>query len=257
MKLSAVIITYNEEENIRQCLESVNWADEIVVVDSFSTDKTVEICKEYTNKVVQKSWEGYGPQKQFALQQASLEWVLSIDADERVTKELKQEILSSKLNKDAYYIPRKFYWLGRQLQFGGCGREKYIRLFKRLKAKFTQEPVHERVVIDGKIGYFKNHIIHRSYRNIEDYFNKFNRYSSLEAEKKFKGDKQIPFVFQVLLSILDFFNRYILKLGFLDGQPGFLWAIFSSFHRLVKYAKVWEMHSNFNFRQDYRINRIF
>jgi len=243
LSISVIIITYNEEENIRECLESAKWADEIVLVDSFSRDKTIDICKEYTDKIIQKDWQGYGPQKQFALQQATSEWILSIDADERVTKELKQEILSSNLSKDAYYIPFKFYWLGRELRFGGCGQEKHIRLFRRQKAKFTQEPVHESLVIDGKIGYLKNYIIHHSYKDIEDYFERFNKYSTIEALKKFKMGKKVIFTFQVLFSMIDFVKRYLFKLGFLDGLPGFLWAIFSSFHRLVKYAKLWEMQS--------------
>lgn len=240
--ISVIIITYNEEENIRECLEGVKWADEIIIVDSFSTDKTLQICKEYTDKVFQRRWEGFGFQKQFALEQATLDWVLSIDADERVSGELKEEILSNKntLDKDGYYIPFKFYWLGKQLRFGRCGKERHIRLFRRQKAKF-QGFIHEKLLIDGEIGYLKNPIIHVSYKNIADYFNKFNLYSTMVANQRFKEGKKIPFVFQIFASIWDFFNRYIFKLGFLDGIPGFLWASFSSFHRLVKYAKLWEI----------------
>lgn len=241
MSISIIIITYNEEENIKDCLESVKWADEIIVVDSFSTDKTIAICKQYTDKVFQNKWEGYGIQKQFALEKATQDWVLSIDADERVTTDLKDEIFSTKLDKDAYYIPFRFYWIGRQLRFGGCSKEKHIRLFKRQKAKFTEISVHEELMIDGKIGYLKNHIIHLSYKDIEDYFERFNQYSTIEALKKFKQGKKTVLILQILLSIMDFCNRYILKLGFLDGIPGFLWASFSSFHRMVKYVKLWEI----------------
>ncbi|MEW6618454.1 MAG: glycosyltransferase family 2 protein [bacterium] len=241
MGISVIIITYNEEENIKDCLESVKWADEIVVVDSKSSDKTVEICKEYTDKIIQRKWEGYGLQKQFALEKATSEWVLSIDADERVTAQLKDEILQSQLNKDGYYIPFKFYWLGRELRYGGCGHEKHIRLFKRQKAKFTQALVHEDLFIDGEIGYFKNYILHFSYKDIRDYFERFNQYSGIEALKKFNQGEKVIFTLQILLSCVDFISRYIFKLGFLDGTQGFLWAIFSSFHRLVKYAKLWEM----------------
>jgi glycosyltransferase involved in cell wall biosynthesis len=240
--ISVIIITYNEEENIRECLEGVKWADEIIIVDSFSTDKTLQICKDYTDRIFQRKWEGFGFQKQFALEQTTLDWVLSIDADERVSGELEEEILSNKntLDKDGYCMPFKFYWLGKQLRFGGCGKERHIRLFRREKAKF-QGLIHEKLLIDGEIGYLKNPIIHVSYKNIENYFNKFNLYSTMIANQRFKEGRKIPFVFQIFASICDFFNRYIFKLGFLDGMPGFLWASFSSFHRLVKYAKLWEM----------------
>ncbi|MBI4777605.1 glycosyltransferase family 2 protein [Candidatus Desantisbacteria bacterium] len=241
MNLSVAIITFNEEENIRKCLESIKWADEIVVVDSFSTDKTVLICKEYTDKIVQKEWEGYGIQKQFALEQTTSDWVLSIDADERVSSELKQEILSTQLDKDAYNIPFKFYLLGRQLRFGGCGRERHIRLFRRQKAEFTQAMVHEDILVNGETGCLKNIIVHFSYKDIADYFDKFNQYSTIDAIKKFRQGKRIILTLQIFASILDFVKRYILQLGFLDGVPGFLWASFSSFHRMVKYAKLWEI----------------
>jgi len=240
--ISVIIITYNEEENIRECLEGVKWADEIIIVDSFSTDKTPQICKDYTDKIFQKRWEGFGFQKQFALEQTTFDWVLSIDADERVSGELKEEILSNKntLDKDGYYIPFKFYWLGKQLRYGGCGKERHIRLFRRQKAIF-QGLIHEKLLIDGEIGCLKNSIIHVSYKNIENYFNKFNLYSTMVANQRFKEGRKIPFVFQLFASVWDFFNRFIFKLGFLDGMHGFLWASFSSFHRLVKYAKLWEM----------------
>lgn len=240
--LSVIIITCNEEKNILECLEGVKWAEEIVIVDSFSTDKTLQICKKYTNKIIQRRWEGFGFQKQFALEQTSSDWILSIDADERVSEELREEILSNKnkLDKEGYSIPFKFYWLGKQLRFGGCGNERHIRLFKKEKAKF-QGFIHEKLFIDGEIGYLRNPIIHVSYKNIEDYFNKFNLYSTMVADQKFKEGRKVPFVFQIFASIWNFINRYIFKLGFLDGMPGFLWASFSSFHRLAKYAKLWEM----------------
>jgi glycosyltransferase involved in cell wall biosynthesis len=237
-----MIITYNEAENIRQCLEGVHWADEIIIVDSFSTDKTLEICKEFTDKIVQRKWEGFGFQKQFALEQTSSDWVLSIDADERVSGELREEILSKKngLDKDGYFIPFKFYWLGTQLRFGGCGKERHVRLFRREKAKF-EGVIHEKLLIDGEIGHLEHPIIHVSYQNIEDYFSKFNLYSTMVANQRFKEGRRIPFVLQIFASGWDFIRRYVLELGFFDGIPGFLWASFSAFHRLVKYAKLWEI----------------
>jgi len=240
--ISAIIITYNEQENIRACLETVKWADEVIVVDSFSTDKTVEICKEYTHKIIQKTFEGFGPQKQFALEQATSDWVFSIDADERVSRELAEEILSHRnsLDKDGYFVPRESFWLGKKLRFGGCGKEMIVRLCRKQKGKF-QGNVHEKLAIDGEVGHLKNSILHVSYKNMEHYFSKFNLYSTLVAQERFKAGRNVPLVLQIIFSVLDFFNRYIIKLGFLDGMPGFLWASFSSFHRMVKYAKLWEM----------------
>jgi len=233
--ISTCIITYNEEEDIRACLESVKWADEIIIVDSKSTDRTIEICKEYTDKIFTREWSGYGNQKEYARKLASNSWVLNIDADERVSKELKDEILKSKLLEDAYYIPRRLFFLGKFLRFSGC--DKQIRLFRKDKAHFSNDIIHEKVIVSGRIGILKNPILHYSYKNISDYFERFNIYSSLEAEKR---EHRASFIFQVFLCFFDFIKRYIFKLGFLDGIPGFLWALFSSFHRLVKYAKIWE-----------------
>jgi glycosyltransferase involved in cell wall biosynthesis len=242
INLSVMIITYNEEENIRQCLESVEWAGEIVVVDSFSTDQTLRISREYTDKVFERAWEGFGPQKQFALEQTTLDWVLSIDADERVSTELKEEILSSwdRLENDAYDIPFHFYWLGKRLRFSGYRKERHVRLFRRQKARF-EGFVHEKLLIEGEKGRLHGPMVHLSYKNIEDYFDKFNLYSTLVARQKYETGKGISFQLQIVGCLWDFFHRYFLKLGLLDGMPGFLWAVFSSFHRLVKYAKLWEM----------------
>ncbi|MDI6736609.1 MAG: glycosyltransferase family 2 protein [bacterium] len=243
MTISVIIITYNEEENIKECLESVKWADEIIVVDSFSSDKTVQIGKEYTDKVIQKEFSGDGPQRQVALNLATKDWILNLDADERVSKELKEEILSKinnhRLTASAYYIPYKFYWLGKPLRFGRFGVEKHVRFFRRDKGRYSTHIVHSKVEVEGKIGHFKNHIFHFSYKDIEDYFTRLNQYTTLSAVKKFNEGKKAHF--DQFFPPVDFCIRYFLKLGFLDGMPGFLYAWFSSFHRFVKYAKLWEL----------------
>jgi glycosyltransferase involved in cell wall biosynthesis len=241
-RISVIIITYNEEENIGACLETVEWADEIIVVDSFSTDKTLEICKRHAHEVIQRRWEGFGPQKQFALEQATCDWVLSIDADERVSPELREEILAgmNDFDREGYFVPRESFWLGKRLRFGGCGKERIVRFFKREKGRF-QGNVHEKLIVQGEVGHLKHSILHVSYRDMDHYFQKFNLYSAMVARERFKSGTRVPFPLQVLFSMLDFLNRYILQLGFLDGMPGFLWASFSSFHRMVKYAKLWEI----------------
>jgi glycosyltransferase involved in cell wall biosynthesis len=239
--LSVIIIVKNEKDNIRNCLESVKWAQEIVVVDDWSTDSTLEICKEYTDRIYQKKLTSYGEQKQFALDKATGEWVLSIDADEIVTPELKREI-SAAINQkfDGFYIKRRFYFLNHLMRFGGCGREKYLRLFKRNKGRFGEGLVHEKIIVNGKIGQIKGYIIHKSYKDIFHYFEKFNRYTTLAAEQKFKQGKKAT-LYHFFIPLLEFFYKFFLKLGFLDGIPGFLWASFSSFYVFTKYAKLWEM----------------
>ncbi|MEW6097302.1 MAG: glycosyltransferase family 2 protein [bacterium] len=244
MSVSVIIITYNEEENIKECLESVKWADEIIVVDSFSTDKTIQLCKNYTDKIIQHQWLGYGPQRQIALELATKDWVLNIDADERVTKELKEEILSkinnNQLDANGYYIPFKFYWAGKPLRFGKYGIEKHLRFFRNEKVTYSKHIVHEKAKVEGEIRSLKNHILHFSYKNIEDYFRKFNQYTTLSAIEKFNEGKK-AYLYQFFFPPIDFCIRYFLKLGFLDGLPGFLYAWFSSFYRFVKYAKLWEL----------------
>lgn len=242
--ISVIIITYNEEDNIRECLESVKWADEIIVVDSFSIDKTVQICKNYTDKVIQHQWLGDGPQRQIALEMATKDWILNVDADERVSKELREEILlkinNDQLFADGYDIPFKFYWLGRHLRFGRFGIEKHIRFFRNGKVSYSKHIVHGKAKVEGEIRDLKNHILHFSYKDIEDYFIRFNQYTTLSAIEKFNKGKK-AYLYQFFFPPIDFFIRYFLKLGFLDGMPGFLYAGFSSFHRFVKYAKLWEL----------------
>ncbi len=245
--ISVIIIAKNEESKIEECMKSISWADEIILVDGFSEDATVSITRKYTDKIYQRQWDGYGSQKQFALEKATGEWILSIDADERVTPELKTEILefikSPKQGISGFNIPYKFYFLGHLMRYGGCSHEKHLRFFRRSGSRFTQDSVHEGVYVQGRISTFKNHIIHNSYKDIDEYFKKFNLYTSLDAEKKFARGKRIS-VWRFLIFKWEFVNRYIFKLGFLDGVYGLLWALFSSFYALVKYAKLWERQKN-------------
>ena len=182
--LSVIIITKNEQDNIEDCLESVKWADEIIVVDSGSTDKTEEICRKYTNKFYVKDWPGFGIQKQRALDLATHEWVLSIDADERVTSELRNEIISvfnSNLNTDGYLIPRLSNYLGKDIRHAGWYPDYTLRLVRRQKSHFTKDIVHEKMVVDGPIQKLTNHFLHFPFKDIEHHFQKLNDYSTLSA----------------------------------------------------------------------------
>ena len=244
-KLSVVIITYEEENNIARCLESIkNFADEIVVVDSESKDRTVEICKSFGCKVVVHAFEGYGRQKQFAIDQAAHDWVFSLDADEVLTDKLKSEIhqlLQDENNLHAgYKVPEKFIYLGRILKH----TETYpLRFFNRKKGRFTNAPVHEQFVIDGVLGKLKGNMIHYSYRDIEHHLQKINSYTTQAAIKSTMENKSYPKIWVAFKFPVSFFIFYIVRLGFLDGYPGFVWSFFAAFYGSVKIAKAIEMKS--------------
>ena len=229
--LSVIIITKNEQDNIKDCLESVKWADEIIVVDSGSTDKTEEICRKYTNKFYVKDWPGFGIQKQNSLDLATHEWVLSIDADERVTSDLRNEIisvLSSNSNVNGYLIPRLSNYLGKDIRHAGWYPDYTLRLVKRGKSHFTKDIVHEKMVVDGAIQKISNHFLHFPFKDIEHHFQKLNDYSTLSANKMHREGKKVGWILIVLKTLLAFIRSYILKLGILDGWPGLIVSVSTS-----------------------------
>lgn len=240
-KISVTIITGNEEGNIRECLESVKWADEIIIVDSESTDKTVEIAKEFTEKVIIHKWEGYAAQKQYALNLASNEWVLSLDADERVTTELANEILSENLdNFDGYRIKRENYFIGKKITGCGWGKDYQIRLFRKPKTRLSNRLVHEGFIVDGLLGTLSNVITHYSYRDLKDGFHKINEYSTLEAnEKAYK--KKITGLRVVFYPVWAFLQHYFIRKGFRDGKHGLMVSLMHAMTKLQVYMKIWEI----------------
>ncbi len=239
--IGVYIITKNEEHNIRTCLESVKWADEIVLVDDYSTDKTVEIAREYKCRIIQSHWRGYGKQKQFALERLSTEWALNIDGDEQVSSKLATEILyeinRGLLTIDGYEIPFEFYFLEHRMRFGGCGSEKHLRLFRRKKGKYDKTTIHETLAVDGKIGLLKNPVIHHSYRDQDEYFQKFEEYTTLAAQEMHQAGKKARW-YKFLSFPWELFRRVILYGGFLDGLAGLKYAWYSSLYVLVKYKKL-------------------
>jgi len=242
--LSVIVITRNEEKDIAQCLESVkSIADEIIVVDNGSIDRTVDIAKTFTDKIFQRIWDGFGPQKQYALEQAAGPWVLNIDADERVSEGLKEEIKetlkqpSNGQQVNGFVIPFRHYFLGKRLRFGGGWGEKHLRLFKKEKAGYGSSKVHEGTDVEAPLGQFRSHIDHFSYRNIEDYLYKCNFYTSLIAADKYsKGERFHPR--HHLRLPYEFFSRYIFKMGFLDGWNGLIYAVLSSYYVWLKFIKL-------------------
>ncbi|MFN0117904.1 MAG: glycosyltransferase family 2 protein [Elusimicrobiota bacterium] len=246
--LSIIIIALNEEKDIEACLESVkNLSDDIVLVDSGSTDRTVELAKKFTSKIFHHVWTGYGPQKQFALEKTAGSWVLNIDADERVTPELAEEIKRS-LNekeekKSGFLIPFKHIFLGHELRFGGCGGERHLRLFQKEKSVYGQTVVHEGISVQGEIGSLKNHIVHFSYHNIEDYLKKCNGYTSLIAKQKWEKGQRF-YIWHHFRLPFEFLKRYFFKMGLLDGSSGFIYALLSSYYVWLKFIKLKDLEEH-------------
>lgn len=240
--ISIIIITRNEADNIADCLTSVNWADEIVVVDASSTDNTVDICKQHGAQVsVTQEWPGFGPQKNRALALASKEWVLSIDADERVSNDLRDEITSiinAPNTADAYQLPRSSQFCHQFMRHSGWYPDYVTRLFKRNQANFSQDIVHEKVIHQGKAGQLSNPLIHYSYNNLEEVIGKLNQYSSAGAQKLKKQQKTCGLTSAILRGIWAFSRTYFLRLGFLDGRMGFVLAVYNAEVTYYKYLKL-------------------
>jgi len=220
--------------------------DEIVVVDSQSTDDTKKIASEFTQRIFEIKWEGFGKAKDYAKDKASHQWILSVDADEVVTQDLKEEIQKTvKLEDslDGYYLPRKSNFLGRWIKHGGWYPDYVLRLFKKNKAKFNHSVVHEKVNVDGRTGYLKNALLHYTDPNFDHYLEKLNRYSSLGAEELFKKGKRAKFLDIIFRPVAIFFKMYFVKKGFLDGVAGLILATSSAFHVFSKYVKLWHLSS--------------
>lgn len=242
--LSVIIITKNESQHIRRCLKSVSWADEIIVYDSGSEDETVNICKEFTTNVFISDWPGFGLQKQRALDKASYEWVLSIDADEEITEGLKTEILDAIKTTayQAFNIPFSSYYCGKLIKHGGWKSEYHTRLFRKSFCHFTPDVVHENIIINGKTGTLKNPISHNSYINQEEVLSKTNLYSTLGAEKLYKnGYKKSSLSIALLKGFWIFFRNYFIRAGFLDGAEGLMLAISIAEVTFYKYIKLREL----------------
>jgi glycosyltransferase involved in cell wall biosynthesis len=246
--ISVVIIAKNEEKRIRPCLDSLkSFAAEIVVVDSGSEDRTMDLCRELGCRVLSRQFDGYGSQKQFAVDQAMNDWVLSIDADEVLTKELQEEIsvLSEQkdLPFDAYKIPFYLVYLGRVMKHSGVGNEMHLRLFNRKKGRFTTSPVHEGIVTEGSTGKLKHRVLHYSYRDISHHLEKINIYTTRAAEGLLaKGKRYSSFSVAVKFP-LSFVTYYFVKGGILDGYPGFMWSWLAAFHSALKIAKTIELQT--------------
>ncbi len=243
--LSVAIVCLNEEDRIKQCLESASFADEIVVVDSGSTDRTVEIAREYTGRVFHREWKGWKDQKRWAAEQCSHEWVLTLDADEVVSPELGESIRS--VLKDpptgvyGYTFARRTFYQGRWIRHAGWYPDRKLRLYKKSHASFSGEDPHEVIEINGGAGHLEGDLFHYTYRDFRHHASQLARYAAVNAEEKHKKGVRFKRRDLVLRPPFTFFKTYVLKLGFLDGMPGFVISVMNGYYTFMKYARLWEL----------------
>jgi glycosyltransferase involved in cell wall biosynthesis len=247
--ISAIIITYNEERNIRACLQSLrDWVDEIVVVDSASTDATVAIAQEFGAVVKQtQDWPGFGPQKNRALSLATSEWVLSIDADEQITPELAieiQQVMRAQYEGQAFEIPRSSSYCGRFMQHSGWYPDYVLRLFKRGRAQFSNDLVHERVTTEDQIAKLSCPLLHYSFNNFSQVLKKIDAYSEASALQAYKKGRRANVFTAVGHGLWSFIKTYFFKAGFLDGQHGLALAISNAEGSYYRHLKIWLLETN-------------
>jgi len=242
--VAAVIITKDEERNIKDCLEAVKWTDEIIVVDAESHDRTVELARPYTSKVFVRPWPGYGAQKNFAMDQAAADWVLIVDADERVSQELREELLrviGKGNNVSAYRVPRRNYYYGHWISGAGQYPDLQIRLVMRGQARYNDLPVHEHLEVNCKPEDLCGHLEHYTHPTVVSHEMKIERYSTLAAQERIQAGKPRATWYHLLLNpVWTFIKYYLLRRGYRDGLPGLVMCGFSAAHVLLKYAKLWE-----------------
>jgi glycosyltransferase involved in cell wall biosynthesis len=243
-KISAIVIAFNEEKNIERCLQSLDWADEIVVIDSFSTDQTRVLSKKYTPRVIQHKWEGFVKQKIYATSQASYDWIFSIDADEEVSDQLKYEIMRIKQAGpavQAYQMPRKMFYLGKWITHGSWYPDYKVRLFNRQHGHWAGLDIHEYWQGKSRCEKLKGDLLHYSYENITDHINKINILTSqAAAEMLQKGEKDS--YWNILINpFIKFCKSYFIQAGFSDGFVGLIIALLGSYYVFLKYLKLWEL----------------
>lgn len=240
-RLSAIVITKNEAAKIGACLDSVSFCDERIVVDSGSSDDTVALAEARGARVVQHAWNGFGPQKNFALSLARGEWILSLDADERVSAALAEHIRKAIDDGDAdgYEMPRLSTFCGRPMRHSGWYPDYVLRLFRRGMGRFTNDPVHERVICEGRLGRLSEPLIHHPVGRLEDALSRMDRYSTAGAEMILESGRKVSFSTGILRGSWAFFRTYFLRLGFLDGREGFLLAVANAEGTYYRYMKAW------------------
>jgi len=243
MKITVIITCYNEAYNMRDLLESVKWADEIMVVDSYSTDETVEIAREYTNFILQRKYITPAKQKNWAIPQATHQWILLLDADERVPPALREEVLQTIDNqpiKVAFWIGRENYFMEKRVRYSGWQNDAVIRLFRRDDCRYEDKAVHEEIETNGKIGRLKAKLTHNTYKNMTHFLEKMRRYARLSAQDYSEKTPRVTLYHLWLKPAFRFFKHYILKLGFLDGKTGFIISVIMAWGVFLRYLNILE-----------------
>jgi glycosyltransferase involved in cell wall biosynthesis len=250
MSISVVVITKNEEANIERCLASVAWADEIVVVDSGSVDRTAEIARRFTQRVYDEPWRGFGAQKNLALSYATGDWVLSLDADEWVSESLRDELKAAAQSDglEAWRVPRRSSFCGKFLKHSGWWPDYVTRFFRRGKARFSDHRVHERIIVDGRTGTLKSPLMHESYRTLDQVIEKMNRYSTLAAQDLHSRGRSASVFTALGRGLWAFIRTYALRAGFLDGREGLMVAVATAESTYYRYLKL--MHLREGDRRD-------
>lgn len=244
--LSVIIITKNVAAQIKTCLESVKFADEIIVLDSGSTDDTVAICRQFTGQVFITDWPGFGAQKNRAIAKASGQWILSLDADEHLTPELAEsikQVIQTEEECNGYAIHRRSSFCGHYIKYGDWSRDYCLRLFKRGTAQFEEIPVHERLLVSGKTGRIKGILLHDSYLSLDAMLAKMNSYTALGAQMLSAKGKQASLTKALFRAFWRFVRSYILRLGFLDGRAGLMLALTTAEATFYRYAKLMYLKS--------------
>jgi glycosyltransferase involved in cell wall biosynthesis len=244
-EISAIVVCLNEEDNIGRCLKSLAWCDEIVVVDAFSTDRTVEIARRYTDRVIQRRWTGYRDQKSFAHSQATKEWVFLVDSDEEVPVELREEIQAeiarAGATTDAFAVPRLVNYLGRWWRRGGWYPDYGLRIFRRERARWGGKDPHEKILVDGTVRRLRHPLFHYSYRDVADHWRRINRFTTIMASEEKNEGRPWSWSDSLLRPPFRFFRFYVLKRASMEGFPGYFLAATAAMYVFLKYAKLREL----------------
>ncbi len=247
LPISVIIPCFNEAHNIKALLETVTWADEIILVDSFSTDNTLEIAKAFPIKVLQRAYQYPAEQKNWAIPQAANDWILILDADERVTPELKAEIqsvLSGTPDKVGYWIGRKNFFMGKEVRYSGWQSDKVIRLIHKAHCKYEDKLVHEEITADGPIGMLEHRMTHNTYREITHFLEKVDRYAGWSAQDYNEKTGRITLYHLLIKPIFRFIKHYVFKLGFLDGRVGLIISSIMAWSVFLRYVKMMELRKD-------------
>ena len=243
MAISVSIICYNEEKNIRRCLESVKWADEIIILDSFSTDRTLDICREFSENIFQHDFDGHVQQKNRALQSCSYNWVICLDADEVISKELRESIQSidtEKIEYKGFYVPRRVFYLGKWINYSGWYPDYKMRFFDKRFGRWEGVNPHDKVNVRGKTATLRGDLLHYSYENISAHLIQMDRFTDIQAcEYEKMGEKPSVINF-TLRPLYKFIKSFIIKRGFMDGMRGFIIASMGAFYVFMKFLKLYE-----------------